>query len=281
MLPIPTSSPHPDPPAPESSSPPAARSVGPRAAAVWWRVILACGLLLAAGGLRLWQERRVEARLVSGLDAPFSLAELPTELGDWQGQSDTLDPRIARGTGSVDNTLRRYTNRRTGVRLEVIVLYGPATDMRIHSPELCYPAAGYDQRDELRHHEIATGDDRPPALFRSLIYAKGEGGQAERQEVYYAWRYDGRWTPYVGNQKQVERIPSMFKLHVARAVTEGELRGTVNPCQDFLEQMVPEMERRLQEASASASAAASAGSGAPARSDRAGLDLRKPARGLS
>lgn len=243
-------------PVPSSQSRPPVESLAqgsdqgrrPSSLSIWLRVVLACGLLVAAGALRLWQERQVEARMASGLEQPFSLADLPDELGDWQGQADALDPYIARATGSIDNTLRSYVNRRTGVRLEVIVLYGPAVSMRIHAPELCYPSAGYEPVDDVLHHTVKTGGGPPDAQFRSLIYTRGEGGQSERQEVYYAWRYDGRWTPYVGGHKQVERIPAMYKLHVARSVAAGELRDEANPCQDFLERMVPEIERRLEEA---------------------------------
>jgi hypothetical protein len=248
-----------DSPAPERSrtmpEPGRARR-GPSAASVWLRVALACALLGVAGGLRTWQERRVEASLISGLDVPFPLADLPMQVGDWAGRVDVLDPRIAQATGSVDSTLRTYLNQRTGVRLEVIVLYGPAASMRIHAPEACYPAAGFAQAGGAGSHEVAAGEDRPAAQFRSLIYTKGEGGQAVRQEVYYAWRYDGRWTPHIGVHKQVERIPSMIKVQVSRPVAEGELRDAVNPCRDFLEALVPEIERRLE---------ASTGPAAPAR----------------
>ena len=65
---------------------------------------------------------------------------------------------------------------------------------------------------------------RPRAPFRSLVYAKGEGGPADLQEVYYSWWYNGRWTPDVGKQKQFERIPSMYKVHLARRV-DGRARS--------------------------------------------------------
>ena len=189
MLPTPVARPR----IAEPEAPPAAATAsdGPprgRAAAVWPRLALACALLGAAGGLRAWQERRVDARLASGLEAPFPLAELPLEVGDWRGAAAELDPRIAQNAGSIDSTLRSYVNRRTGVRLEVIALYGPAAGLRIHAPERCYPQAGYEPVGDVLHHEVDAGPGRPAAQFRSLVYAKGEGGRAERQEVYYAWR---------------------------------------------------------------------------------------------
>jgi hypothetical protein len=63
--------------------------------------------------------------------------------------------------------------------------------------------------------------------------------------VYYTWRYNGRWTPDVGKQKQFERISGMYKVHVARRLTDRERRDVANPNEAFLESLVTEMERQM------------------------------------
>lgn len=220
---------------------PASRLKGP--AAIWTRLLVVCALLAGSGELRRLQARRVGAVLTEGRKSPFPLKELPLNLGPWKGETAELDPQIARSTGAVEHVFRRYVNQMTGVSLDLIVLYGPAADMFIHSPEVCYPKAGY---------ETAAGpDDRVirgdgfEAPFRSLVYMKGEGGQTERQEVYYSWRFNGRWSHQIGTFKQLERIPGMFKVHLARPVTENERRDVGNPCESLLEALVPEIEHRL------------------------------------
>ena len=84
----------------------------------------------------------------------------------------------------------------------------------------------------------------PPvkAVFRSLVYAKGESAEPDRQEVYYSWWYGGRWTPELGIQKHFKRIPSMYKIHLARRVTADEKREVGNPCAALLQVLLPEFE---------------------------------------
>jgi len=215
--------------------------------ATWIRVTLACTLLICSGFLRGEQLRRVEKLLEEGKHSPFSLKDLPIDLGSWKGEDTELDPRIAAGTGSVDHVFRRYVNQLTGTAVDVIVLYGPSTHMFIHAPERCYPAAGYTLGEGPDAQAIPLGEGRN-APFRSMVYVKGTEARPERQEVYYSWRYRNQWSPDVGTHKEFERIPGMYKVHLARAVTDRERREIDNPCRQLLTILVPEIERRAAEA---------------------------------
>jgi EpsI family protein len=212
-------------------------------AGLWTRVAVACALLIGSAGVRAWQARRIESTLAEGLRHKIELAALPLALGPWKGEPTQVDEQIARATGADEIVTRRYVNQSTGVAVEVILLYGPAVDMYVHIPELCYPAAGFTLLSGPEAKTVETQGLRLP--FRSLVYAKGEGAQADLQEVYYTWRYNGRWTPEVGKQKHFERIPSMYKVHVARRVSERERRDVGNPCEAFLRELLPEIERRI------------------------------------
>lgn len=215
--------------------------------AIWMRITFVCSLLICSGFLRAEQLRRVEKLLEEGKHSPFVLKDLPIELGPWKGEDTELDPRIAAGTGSVDHVFRRYVNQLTGTAVDVIVLYGPSTHMFIHAPERCYPAAGYTLGEGPDAQPIPLGEGRS-APFRSMVYLKGNEGRPERQEVYYSWRYRNQWSPDVGTHKVFERIPGMYKVHLARAVTDHERREIDNPCRQLLTILVPEIERRAAEA---------------------------------
>ena len=204
---------------------------------------LVCTLLVGSGEVRWWQARRVGALLEEGKKSPFPLKSLSPTLGSWQGEDATLDPQIARRTGATDAIFRRYVNQSTGASVDVIVLYGPAAEMFIHMPEVCYPGAGYTQSAGPDQRIIAHGGVQAP--FRSLVFVKGQGAQTDLEEVYYSWRYQGHWTPQIGTIKQFERIPGMYKVHLARRLTEQERRDVGNPCESLLEVLVPEIERRL------------------------------------
>ncbi|MBX6312817.1 MAG: exosortase-associated EpsI family protein [Isosphaeraceae bacterium] len=227
-----------------------------RLAGLWARVILALMLLGTAAAIRFWQGRRVDQALRAGRIAPFPLAELPKELGPWSGKEVTLDPRIARATGAVDLWTREYIDGRTGVAVSALVLYGPATEVYGHIPSLCYPTAGYTGIAGPETRVLKVAGVHVP--FDAQVFAKGEGGQADWQEVYFTWHYGDRWAPdRFGNWKQVQRIPGLLKIQVARRVSPGEVRDPnelrdpgerrqfVNPIEDFLSRLIPEVQRRL------------------------------------
>jgi len=210
----------------------------------WGRVAFACAVLAASGGVRLWQVRQLETVLRDGRTAPFPLESVPMVLGDWRGEETTIDSKIARRTGATDLLTRKYVDQRTGATVEAIILFGPTTEVYGHAPEVCYQAAGYKKVGGPDAHSVPMGTQSVP--FRSLVYAKGEGGQAEFHEVYYSWRFTHHWSPDVlGSYKRFERIPGMLKVHLTRRVTEQEKRDVGNPCEALLAVMVPDLERRL------------------------------------
>ena len=213
---------------------------------LWVRLAVVAVILAASGGTRLWQEYRLVESLQRGRNSPFALADLPMTIDAWKGQNATMDPRIVRGSGSTDIVTRRYINQRTGVSLDVVILYGPTSDMFIHTPELCYPAAGFEILPGTVERPIAvegTGAETVP--FRSLAFTKGEGGLADTQEVYYSLFYDGRWTTQSTSPKASQRIPGMYKVQLSRRISTRERRDLDNPCEPFLASLVGEIEARM------------------------------------
>lgn len=210
----------------------------------WVRVVLCGVILLGSGAARAWQAQRLARRLDDGRRGPrVDLESVPETLGPWRGAPTVIDEQIARGTGADQVVTRRYVNQDTGVAVDVILLYGPAAEMSIHGPEVCYPSAGYAPVGDAADKVVkAEGGDVP---FRSLVFRKGEGASADLQEVYYTWRHGGRWSPEAGIRKRFERIPSMYKVHVARRLTARERRDVGNPCEAFLAALLPELQRRM------------------------------------
>jgi hypothetical protein len=207
---------------------------------------LACALVLGSGAVRSWQARRVAAGLEQDRGPKFALDDaVPMALGDWVGEKTELDPQIVARTGSNDLITRRYVNRVTGVAVEVIVLHGPAVDIFIHTPELCYPRAGYSSAGDVLERPVAAGPG-VEVPFRSAAYTKGDPARADTQEVYFSWRYNGHWTTLVNRPKEMERVAGMYKVQVSRRLLPSEARSVANPCEAFLELLVPVLEARIR-----------------------------------
>jgi Protein of unknown function (DUF3485) len=223
----------------ESASP--ARSAARLAAGA----AIACALVLASGAVRWWQVRRVDATMNAGLnERQFKLDEIPLTLGHWTGVKTEMDQRIVAATGSHELITRHYTDSDTGVGIDVIVLFGPSSDIFIHTPELCYPKAGFTSHAAAVDRTLDCGGVE--AGCRSVAYVKGDSGSRDIQDVYFTWRYNGRWTPNVGSPKQLERIPGMYKIQIARKLSAKESHADDrDPCESFLKVLIPDLESRI------------------------------------
>ena len=214
---------------------------------------LACALVLGSGAVRWMQARAVEEKLGREKESRFPLDSLPMRLGDWKGEKTEIDPQIVARTGSNDLITRRFVNQTTGVALDVIVLHGPASDIFIHTPTVCYPQAGFAQIGDVSERPIRGPDGA--VTFRSAAFTKGDPGKEERQEVYFSWRYNGHWQAAVNRPKEMERVPGMYKVQVARRLLPTEARALDNPCEAFLEALIPVLEARIKDQSPPAQAA--------------------------
>ncbi len=230
-----------------TAAPPAPATTGRPSRALLACAALACALVLGSGAIRWQQARQVEARLADERDSPFPLESLPMTLGEgeWVGEKTELDPLIVARTGSNDLITRRYVNQATGVTLDLIVMHGPASEIFIHAPTTCYPAAGYTPAGDGGERQVRGPDG--PVPFRSVAYTKAEANRAETQEIYFSWRYGGHWTSLDRpNVKELQRVAGMYKVQVARRLAHDEARTVDNPCEAFLEALLPSLEARIK-----------------------------------
>lgn len=225
---------------------------------LWVWATLACLLFGASGAIRSWQDRRFDQaknRVVSPL---FPLKTLPNVVGSWRvmsGVEATLDPQIARIAGSSDSLIRTYTDEATGVVLTVLVLFGRAEQVISHTPEVCYPAVGFEQAGEAIDLPVRGG--AVAAVFRSLVYSRGGSEGVGFEEVSYGFRHENRWTPEVeGNWRVMRNSPPVFKVQIRRRTASRESRGVNNPIEQFLAGFLPEIEQRVAASSARPAGAA-------------------------
>jgi len=70
--------------------------------------------------------------------------------------------------------------------------------------------------------------------------------RSRRDEVYYAFRHNDRWTPYPQRYwKEFRHRPSMFKVQVQRPVPVSERREVSNPTEQFLSLLIAQIEEHI------------------------------------
>ena len=233
-------------------SPPTPRSRGRLASSPWIWMTLACILLGTSGGVRAWQDYRFATVQDQGKACPFPLKDLPEKLGnEWrleEGGESQLDPKVKQVAGCTDSLIRTYRNATTGVTVTTLILFGPGKEVAGHTPEICFPAAGYRSVAEPSSHSVANGSGSA-AEFRSEVFARDQEHQSRREEVYYSFRHANRWSPDAQRYwKDFRHQPAIFKVQVQRPVSANEWRTVNNPSEQLLALLMPEIESRITQA---------------------------------
>jgi Protein of unknown function (DUF3485) len=224
-----------------------------------WGVV-ACLLLGTSAVVRGVQHRRHQEEANWIDSCPFLLEQIPKTLGHWtvSAEDQTLDSRTLLITGGKEHIIRTYSDGATGVRLIVLILFGPIEPVIPHIPEVCYPANGFKKLEEpidrTINYSMTEGSGKETAersaTFRSAVYQK----LRLLEGAYYSFRYNGEWSPEVnGGRKLPRRNPGIFKLQIQRVMAPGESRDIdkyPDPIEDFLKSLLPAIENRIGQSAA-------------------------------
>jgi hypothetical protein len=220
----------------------------PSPKAEWTWIVVVCLLVGISGGVRYWRDWQFQSLNSENEKAPFPLKEFPKVLGDWrekEGPEVVLDPQVARIAGSTDHLIRTYVNDKSGERVEVMILYGLAYLVWPHTPNACYPAAGFKSVSPSREVDIQVPGTTMKARFREENFAKYKAGAGIYEQVYYSLWNAGEWGLNPESRwKSFRYNPGMFKVQVQHQVSAVG-KDENSSVEDFLGRIVQEIEQRM------------------------------------
>lgn len=180
------------------------------------RVCIAALVLMVAAAGAAWLAR---PRLQAMTDAPNLDAQVPTAFGDWRmvpGGPPQVD--VSQGVETVqeqpyDQTVMRTYVNRSGEQVMLALAWGERQrqDVKVHRPEVCYPAQGYAVRRLADGQPLPTaGRVEPVPTTELLAEFRGGGYEAVRYWIRVGNQYGGdglatRW--YILNEGFRGRIP--------------------------------------------------------------------------
>lgn len=177
--------------------------------------------------------------------AAARLERVPPVLGDWQSIDLPMKPReleIAEARGAL---ARRYTNRRSGEVVEVLILCGRPGPISVHEPTTCFIGAGY----KLHHFD----DDVPLSVAgadavqcRLGDFAKEADGTRSAVRTFWTWSSDGRWQSPSNPRLAFAPNPYLYKMYLSRsAVLTKENEPAEDPVVDFMHDFMPALNEAL------------------------------------
>jgi hypothetical protein len=214
------------------------------------------GVTVAQGKITgRWSGKNVSEELqrnATRLEASF-----PKEFGPWRMVGETeVDPAQLKVDGAVGHISREYQNVDSGARVGVFVVCATPSDASGHTPDRCYPSAGFEIAEQ-EHRETITLEDGATAEAFSGSFKK----PGESLRIFWTYAVTGKWIAPQIARIELANSPSVFKIYAIideTAMPRGE--GSRTGLQ-FLSDLIPEFDRAIFVDEAPAEA--TAGEGGP------------------
>jgi hypothetical protein len=187
-------------------------------------IVAALALVISVGVVHdrhtgRWSQPRAVAEAVA------RLGQVPATIGDWSGESREMDPAAMKRAGIDGYAMKVYRNARTGQMMSVLLVCGRPGPISVHTPDICYAGAGYEQSGPA---EVASlgGGAGDAAAFREAIFAKPAAVVPSVLQIYWSWNAGRGWQAPGNPRVSFAAAPSLYKLYLIREATSaGELAG--------------------------------------------------------
>lgn len=213
----------------------------------WGTVILAVAAVLGVTAVQgVLTERWGTKDVVEELkrDAARLSAGFPDKFGSWKMVGETAtDPATLKAAGAVAHISREYQNVDSGVRVGVFVVCATPRDASGHTPDRCYPSAGFEIAEQ-EHREVISLDDGSKAEVFAGCFKK----PGETLRILWTYAATGKWMAPQIARIELANFPAVYKLYAIvneTGMPRGE--GTRTGLQ-FIGDLIPEFDRRIFQA---------------------------------
>lgn len=234
-------------------------------------VLLIVGVTVTQGLLTdRWGEKRNE---LLGIFAGRLERLFPESCGEWKLERKLEVSRAELDrAGAVGNISRVYSNRKTRTSLSAFVVCATPHDASGHTPDRCYPGAGFEIAEPEHRETITLSDGRSAEAFTGTFAKEGqtirvfwtygvperpkpaEGAAAVPQEGPATDATDAE--PLTWMAPQIARIrlnefPAVYKLYAIVDQTKLAPTRATAECSDFLAAILPAFDAAIAEDAAS------------------------------
>ncbi|MFM8413764.1 MAG: exosortase-associated EpsI family protein [Planctomycetota bacterium] len=219
---------------------------GSHLAVVAGAVLLVVGATVVQGR---WSERWTPISRDAVIEAAKLLEErFPEQFGEWEFERELeSDPKELEAAGAVGHISRLYRNSRSKARVSAFVVCALPYDASAHTPDRCYPGAGFSIGESEHRVKVDLGGGRAAEAFTATFVKAG-------QTLRIFWTYgvpgDSPAAPLEWTAPQLARIalagePSVYKLYAIADQTRIGASQSMVECENFIAQLVPALDASL------------------------------------
>lgn len=207
-------------------------------------VLLGCALVIGVTAVQgVWTERWGGRDKTGELAAQGRLLEerFPASFGDWHlaGELES-DPVALAASGAVAHIARSYENSVLGAKVSAFVVCATPHDASGHTPDRCYPGAGFEIAETEHRQAIPLADGRKAETFTGTFRKTGE-----TLRVFWTYGIDNRWIAPQIARIELAGASAVYKLYAIINETRLTPAQSQAFCADFLSQALPEFDKAL------------------------------------
>jgi hypothetical protein len=166
---------------------------------------------------------------------------VPESFGDWTSEPAPFDEAQLQAAEVRGHVSRNYIHRKTGARVNVFLSCGKTHPMSIHSPDLCYAAAGFTQGEASRRYTHVNG--RSAELWYAQ-FTREVDLIKETLDIFWSWAPDdGNWQAPTNPRPHFSNKNALYKLYVI--TTPGAKSENKGATDAFLEDFLPLLDKKL------------------------------------
>jgi hypothetical protein len=198
------------------------------------------GVALVAGATVLqgmWTDRWSGRNVAADLQQAAQVLEqkFPERFGGWEFvQELPSDPKQLERAGAVGHISRLFVNKETGAKVSAFIVCATPHDASGHTPDRCYPGAGFEIAEAEHRQSIPLADGRIAETFTGTFRKTGQ-----TLRVFWTYGVDGRWIAPQIARIELAGTSAVYKLYAI--IDETRLAGGQAPvvCADFLSALLP------------------------------------------
>ncbi|MFM9058733.1 MAG: exosortase-associated EpsI family protein [Planctomycetaceae bacterium] len=245
-------------------------------------ILLVAGVTVVQGRwTERWAERHDEAL---GESARRLEQSFPTTFGEWRQdrQLETSKAELDRA-GAVGSVSRVYRNQKTKTAVSAFVVCATPHDASGHTPDRCYPGAGFEISEPEHRETITLRDGRVAEAFTGTFAREGtvlrvfwtygvpdtkprEAGEPEPAKDEQA--ADGppplKWVAPQIARIALNEFPAVYKLYAIIDQSKMPSTRATAECSDFIAEALPAFEAAGETSASSAAPSPAAAEPAPA-----------------
>jgi hypothetical protein len=206
--------------------------------------VLATLLVVGATAVQgVWTERWSGRNVAAELQRAAELLEsrFPERFGEWEFVKELpSDPQQLERAGAVGHISRLFTNKKTGAKVSAFIVCATPHDASGHTPDRCYPGAGFEIAEAEHRQSIPLADNRNAETFTGTFRKTGQ-----TLRVFWTYGVARGWLAPQIARIELAGTSAVYKLYAIIDETRLPPGESTVICTDFLSSLLPEFDAAI------------------------------------